>query len=96
MDVWVGRGFSPQQGVLRLVKGRLTLLLDGGVAFDSPVAGLQLKWPWYGGRAQFWAHAGEKKYYVSFLHTGNSMVSWWKGMQKGRFWNRAIMKEGNV
>ncbi len=88
--VWIGQGIGPKQGVLRLTTAQLTLSLDGVVAFDAPVSELKMKWPWYGMGCQFWAHSLGKKYFVSFLQTGNSTSSWWQGIKRGRLWNRAI------
>lgn len=89
-DVWIGQGFSPNQGVLRLAAGQLSLTLDGTIAFDTPIAELQMKWPWYGADCQFWAHSLGNKYFVSFQHTHNTSYSWCQGIKRGRLWNRAI------
>jgi hypothetical protein len=89
-DVWIGRGFNPQQGRLQLAGDRLKLEIDDRVVFDARIAELGLTWPWYGAGRQFWAHNGADKYFISFLHTNNTLFSWWRGMQRGRYWNRAI------
>jgi len=88
--VWVGRGFSPRKGLLRLTGDRLHLELERTVAFDSPLAQLAISWPWYGFGCQFWAHAENAKYFVSFLHTGNTIVTWARGVRTGRKWHRAL------
>lgn len=89
-QVWTGRGFSPQEGTLALADGRLRFELDGAVVFDQPVPQLAITWPWYGFGCQFWAHAEGRRYFISFLHTNNTIGSWCRGMQRGRTWNRAI------
>jgi len=88
--VWTGRGFGPQEGTLRLADGRLRFELDDQVVFDANIAELKLTWPWYGFGCQFWAHTVDKKYFISFLHTGNTLGSWWSGIVHGRSWKRAI------
>ena len=88
--VWIGRGFSPDEGTLRLDRSALTLTIGGKVAFDGPIPQLHLRWPWYSFRAQFWATGPDRRYFVSFLHTGNSLSSWWQGMTTGWRWRRAI------
>lgn len=88
--VWTGRGFNPQRGILRLQDNRLRFDLENRVEFEAPTAELRISWPWYGFGCQFWAHVGERRYFISFLHTNNSLYSWWQGVRKGRRWKRAI------
>jgi len=88
--VYIGMGVAVDKGTLRLEKGRLRLDLQGNVAFDAPAAELQLRWPWYGFGCQFFAHTPQKKYFVSFLHPGNTLSTWWEGIQTGRKWHRLI------
>jgi hypothetical protein len=88
--VWIGRGFNPDEGTLRLDQGALTLTIDGNVTFEGPVPQLDVRWPWYSFGAQFWATGNGRRYFVSFLHTGNSTSSWWRGMKTGWSWHRAI------
>ena len=91
-QAWTGRGRRPKAGTLTLQQGRLRFELheDGRVAFDEPVGGLSLSWPWYGFGCQFWAHSAGENYFVSFVHTNNTLYSWWEGVTTGRCWNRAI------
>ena len=88
--VWTGRGVSPREGTLTLNAGRLRFELDGKVAFDLPVNHLSISWPWYGFGCQFWARTGDRKDFISFLHTGNTLSSWWTGVQLGHRWKRAM------
>lgn len=88
--VWIGRGFKSEEGLLRLEGNRISLTINKHLAFDASIEELRLVWPWYGAGAQFWAHGPTQKYYVSFLHTGNTSSSWWQGIKQGRYWNRAI------
>jgi hypothetical protein len=88
--VWMGRGFSPQEGTLALRDGRLRFELDERVVFDAPIPELRVTWPWYGFGCQMWAHANGEKYFLSFLHTNNTIGTWWTGVLRGRAWKRAI------
>ena len=89
--VWTGRGFNPKPGTLILDAGRLRFELDGQVVFDAPLNQLGISWPWYGFGCQFWAHTDGRKYFISFLHTGNTLFSWWEGVRLGRTWRRAML-----
>lgn len=92
--VWTGRGFNPTQGTLGLCNQRLRFEAGGVVAFDASIPELRLSWPWYGFGCQFWAHVGQRKYFISFLHARNTWFSWWQGVQKGRRWRKAIQESG--
>src|SRR5260370_11287708 len=87
---WMGRGFHTELGVLTLNQGRLRFVVEDRVVFDAPVPELNLTWPWYGFGCQFWAHAQGQKYFVSALHPNNTIITWWKGIRRGRGWKRAI------
>ena len=87
---WMGRGFYVQKGTLSFTDGRLRFESDGAVVFDATVSELDLRWPLYGFGCQFWAHAHGKKYFVSALHPGNSVATWWEGIRRGRMWRRAL------
>jgi hypothetical protein len=89
-EVWTGRGFNPKRGILSLDAKRLRFELDDQVIFDAPAAELRITWPWYGFGCQFWAHAPAGDWFISFLHTNNTLYSWWTGVRKGRTWKRAI------
>jgi hypothetical protein len=91
IGVYIGMGFNVEKGTLCLEQGRLRLELQGKVAFDAPVAKLRLRWPWYGFGCQFIARVPEREYFVSFLHPGNTLSTWWTGIQHGRKWRRLIL-----
>ena len=93
--VWTGRGFNPKPGTLQLADGRLRFELDGQVVFDAALAELKITWPWYGFGCQFWAHTIDSKYFISFLHTNNTIGSWMRGVMTGRSWKRAMLQAGN-
>lgn len=93
-QAWTGRGFSPKSGRLILYENRLRYEVAGTILFDAPVAELKLRWPWYGFGCQFWAHANGAKYFVSLMHTNNTMGTWWAGIQRGRLWKRALEEAG--
>jgi hypothetical protein len=87
---WTGRGFNPKAGTLTLLGTRLRYVVADQVLFDAPLPELQLTWPWYGFGCQFWAHTPSEKYFVSLMPTGNTLATWWEGIQRGRRWKRAI------
>ena len=87
---WMGRGFYPRKGTLSFAAGRLRFESDDAVVFDGSISELDLRWPWLGFGCQFWAHAHGEKYFVSALHPGNSLGTWWEGVRRGRMWRRAL------
>lgn len=89
-QVWTGRGRHPRPGTLTLTDSQLRFVLADAVAFDAPLASLNLSWPWYGFGCQFWAHTGAEAFFISFVGTGNTLATWWLGVQTGREWNRAM------
>jgi len=88
--VWMGKGFSPRPGTLRLNGDRLSFETEGARAFDAQLTELAISWPWYGFGCQFKAHVGGREYFISFLHTQNTLGSWAKGIRRGRRWHRAM------
>ena len=93
--VWIGKGFLPEPATLRLRATRLILELNGSIAIDDELRSLSISWPWYGFGCQFIARAGGREYFVSFLHTNNTIGSWARGIRNGRRWYRIIKARQN-
>jgi hypothetical protein len=82
-----GKGFSSKRGVLVLANDRLGLSLGGEEAFDVHARDIEwLVWHWYSFDGAFEAKVHGKKYSVSFVPTGATLGSWFRGMKTGRAW----------
>jgi hypothetical protein len=84
---WWGKWFMPKVGKLTLEGQRLSFQVGEQLEFDVPLEELQeLTWHWYSFSAAFETTVRGKPYFLSFLGPGNTLGSWWRGLQRGRQW----------
>ncbi len=90
-QVWCGRGFRPKRGSLILRSGRLVYSSEEAVVFDVPLPEIErLHWPWYSFSTAFDVAVHGKRYYLSFLGTGNTSRTWMRGVLAGRRWRQLL------
>ena len=89
--VWCGKWFLPKSGILTLQGRRLALHIGETLEFDVTLDELEdLTWHWYSFSAAFEAVVHGKRFFLSFLGPGNTLSSWWQGIQRGRRWRAEL------
>src|SRR5213080_1826954 len=89
--IWCGKWFLPKSGVLTLDGRRLSFKIGEEVEFDVSLDELEnLTWHWYSFSAAFETAVHGKSYFLSFLGPGNTISTWWQGIERGRRWRAAM------
>jgi len=93
-----GRGLTAlRPGILKLEKGRLSLVSDGREVFGVAVPASRLfSWPWYGMNTSFRVRLGEQKYSVSFMPPGARGSRYQAALNTGARWKKAIEGEAHA
>jgi hypothetical protein len=88
---WSGKWLSPKRGILSLEGRRLAFVIGDELEFDVSLDELQnLTWHWYSFSAAFETVVHGKNYFLSFLGPGNTLSTWWQGIQCGRRWRAEL------